>query len=71
VDEAPLEECESGDAKWASLAPNVPVNASGIALVEFCCPLITPTIGFRYKYLGQGSGIANWTIIPQNFYWVE
>ena len=52
VDEAPTEECDSGDANWARLA-SVPVDASGNAELEFCCPLITPTIGFRFRYLDR------------------
>ena len=71
VDEAPFEACDvTAEGTWANLG-SVPVNASGIAEWEFCCPQITPVIGFRYKYLGHGSGILNWTVTPQNFHWVE
>ena len=68
VDEAPREECDSGDAKWARLA-SVPVDTSGNAELEFCCPRITPTIGFRFTYLGQGSGILKSTTMGENFNW--
>jgi len=68
VDEVPFEKCESGEANWANLA-GVPVNALGNAELVFCCPMITPTIGFRYTYMGQGSGIDNFTILPKNFNW--
>src|SRR5262249_7701355 len=68
VDEAPTEECDSGDANWARLA-SVPVDASANAELEFCCPLITPTIGFRFRYLGQGSDILRFTIKGENFNW--
>jgi hypothetical protein len=68
VDEAPREECDSGDANWARLA-SVPVDAFGNAELEFCCPMITPTIGFRFKYLEQGSGILNLTINGEDFNW--
>src|SRR5262249_2026835 len=61
VDEAPTGECDSGDANWARLA-SVPVDAFGNAELEFCCPMITPTIGFRFRYLGQGSDILRFTI---------
>ena len=71
IDEAPLEACEvTGEGAWANLG-SVSVNGSGVAEREVCCHLFTPTIGFRYKYLGQGSGIMNWAIIPQNFNWIE
>jgi WD40-like Beta Propeller Repeat len=68
VDEAPLEECEAGNANWALLA-NVPVDEFGNAEWVFCCPMITPTIGFRFTYQPQGSGIAKHTIDPENFNW--
>src|SRR5262245_4580944 len=68
VDEAPKGECDSGDANWARLA-SVPVDAFGNAELEFCCPRITPTIGFRFRYLGQGSDILRFTIPGENFKW--
>jgi len=68
VDEAPKGECETGDANWARLG-SVPVDAFGNAELEFCCPMITPTIGFRFRYLGQGSGILSFTIAGENFNW--
>jgi hypothetical protein len=52
VDEAPLEECEAGNASWAGLA-RVSVNALGDAEYPFCCPRITPVIGFRYTFMGN------------------
>ncbi len=69
VDEAPLEKCEvTGEGTWAHLATR-DVDTSGNAEMTFCCSTITPTIGFRFKYLGQGSGIANRTSGPENFNW--
>jgi hypothetical protein len=69
IDEAPLEVCEAGDGTWANLGTRS-VDAFGNAELEFCCPQVTPTIGFRYKYLAQGSGISNWTVTPRNFNWL-
>ena len=68
IDEAPLEVCEAGDGTWDNLGTRS-VDAFGNAELEYCCPQVTPTIGFRYKYLSRGSGIANWTITPRNFNW--
>ena len=69
VDEAPLEECAANNAKGVLLA-NVPVDEFGNAELVFCCPMITPTIGFRFTYQPQGSVIAKHTVDPENFNWV-
>ena len=60
-DEAPSSACEDGSATWATLAARIPVDASGDASLDFGVVSIVEVIGFRYRYVGQGSGIANWT----------
>jgi hypothetical protein len=67
IDEAPISACADGSAKWVTLA-TVPVNASGDAFVEVGPVNIVDVIGFRFRYVGQGSGIANYTINPVNWY---
>lgn len=73
ADEAPSAACASGEGNWARLV-TVQVNASGDALMNFGFVSIPRTIGFRFKYLAQGSGIASgvsdppadftWTPVP-------
>ena len=63
IDEAPISACADGSAKWLTLAI-VPVNASGDAFSEVGPVNIVNVIGFRFRYIGQGSGIANYTIDP-------
>jgi hypothetical protein len=36
---------------------------------DFGTVLIPRTVGFRFRYLGQGSGIPNGMSDPQNFTW--
>lgn len=68
VDEAPKEECEGGDGKWAHLL-TVRVDASGIPLVGFGFVQTPRTIGFRFRYSGgQASGIGNGAA-SENFTW--
>lgn len=70
ADEAPMAACESGSATWANLPPSVPVNASGDAYRDFGLVRIPRTVGFRFRYLGQGSGIANGVSTPpEDFTW--
>jgi hypothetical protein len=45
------------------------VNESGDAFVDFGAVLHPRTIGFRVRYLGQGSGIANGVSAPKDFTW--
>jgi hypothetical protein len=71
ADEAPKEACETGEATWAHLI-TVRVDASGdIPVVGFGLVFIPRTVGFRFRYLGQGSGIANGASEPENFTWVN
>jgi hypothetical protein len=71
ADEAPKEACQTGEATWAQLI-TVKVDASGnIPVVGFGVVFIPRTVGFRFRYLGQGSGIANGVSEPENFTWVN
>ena len=68
-DEAPKEACENGSATWANLGA-FKVNTSGDAFFDFGIVLIPRTVGFRFRYLGQGSRIPNGiSDPPQNFTW--
>jgi hypothetical protein len=69
ADEAPTAACEDGSATWANLPRGVPVNASGDAYLDFGVVMIPRTVGFRFRYLGQGSGIANGVSAPEDFTW--
>jgi hypothetical protein len=69
ADEAPSAACATRDASWANLI-GVPVDASGNAYMNFGLVQIPRTVGFRFKYTGQGSGIANGTSAPSDFTWV-
>jgi hypothetical protein len=71
ADEAPSAACANGSATWANLPASVPVNASGDAYLDFGVVLIPRTVGFRFRYFGQGSGIANDPSAPEDFKWVS
>jgi hypothetical protein len=66
IDEAPIEACANGSATWTPLV-TIGVNGSGEALMNFGFVRVTPVIGFRFRYLDQGSGIASGTSAPANF----
>lgn len=68
ADEAPTSACEDGSGIWKSLA-TIPVNESGDAFYNFGAVLIPRTVGFRFKYSAQGSGIERATILGQDFVW--
>ncbi len=55
---APFEKCDSGSGVWAHVF-QMSVDASGNASVDYGFISTRETIGFRFRYLGQGSGIAN------------
>lgn len=69
ADEAPSAACATRDASWANLI-SVPVNTSGNAYMNFGFAQIPRTVGFRFKYSGQGTGIANGVSAPADFTWV-
>lgn len=68
ADEAPSAACATGEGRWARLT-TVQVNASGDALMNFGFVQIPRTIGFRFKYQAQGSGIASGFSDPADFTW--
>jgi len=69
ADEAPSAACATGEGNWARLV-TVQVNASGDALMNFGFVSIPRIIGFRFKYLAQGSGIASGVSDPPaDFTW--
>jgi len=62
----PSAECEpGGSGRWFRIG-TVPVVA-GEASVTFCCISSGSTIGFRFVYTGQGSGIGNFTSLPEDY----
>jgi len=67
-DEAPKADCENGSATWADLGA-FKVNGSGDAFLDFGIVLIPRTVGFRFRYIGQGSGIANGVSDALDFTW--
>ena len=69
ADELPSSECESGGTgSWARLR-TVDVNTSGDALMGFGFVTIPRTIGFRFRYSGRRSGIADGVSAPRDFTW--
>jgi hypothetical protein len=68
ADEAPSSACADGSAMWQNLG-SASVNASGNAYLDFGGVRIPRTIGFRFKYSSQHSGIASGTSAPQDFTW--
>jgi hypothetical protein len=69
-DEASSAACETGSGTWATLT-GVELNASGDAYVNFGVVLIPRTVGFRFRYVAQGSGIASGETDPADFTWVS
>jgi len=75
ADEAPLEACADGSASWARLmairldAIGCPQFGPGYACVDFGVVRIPRKIGFRFRFSGPRSGIADGTSLPQNFEW--
>jgi hypothetical protein len=68
ADEAPSAACETGSGSWANLA-GLKVSESGNAYLNFGIVLIPRTVGFRFRYIGQG-GVANGVSAPMDFTWV-
>jgi hypothetical protein len=54
----PSAACDSGSGVWAHVF-QMSVDASGNASVDYGFVSTPRTIGFRFRYLGQGSSIAN------------
>ena len=68
IDEAPLEACANGTGSWARLGTER-VTSAGEAYKFFGVVRFTPTIGFRFRYSDQGSGVASGGSDPVNFNW--
>jgi hypothetical protein len=68
-DEAPSVACEDASvASWDRLGGS-PVDDAGDAFFVFGAVHIPRTVGFRFRYTGQGSGISSTTIDPVDFTW--
>ena len=68
-DEAPSAACATREASWANLT-SVAVDGSGNAYMNFGFVSIPRTVGFRFKFTGQRSGIASGVSAPSDFTWV-
>jgi hypothetical protein len=70
---APAAECTSGLGRWAFWGRAGIIadgQFEGYALMAYhLAPAPGTTIGFRFRYSGQGSGIANGTSLPVDFSW--
>jgi hypothetical protein len=73
----PSAECDSGAASWLHVStvkvtegcfPFAP--ETGNACRVFGCMPTPRTIGFRYRYIGQGTGIANGVSPSKDMTWV-
>lgn len=63
-DPAPSTDCDTGSGSWVHFGM-AGFLASGDALLTFdLAPPSGTTIGFRFRYIGQGSGIANGVSAP-------
>ena len=76
-DEAPKEACEQGTATWVQLRRAVRVSdatcfylGGGSACTYFGVVRIPRSVGFRFRYVQQGSSIASGTSPGRNFLWV-
>jgi hypothetical protein len=76
-DEAPSSACADGSAAWARLGSRSIGfgGCPGLQPGEVCWPFgivqIPRTVGFRFTYSSQGSGIATSTTAPEDFTWTE
>jgi hypothetical protein len=68
-DPAPSADCDTGSGNWvpwgrAGILPP-PSQSVGFAFLTYdLAPTAGTTIGFRFRYTGQGSGIANGVSAP-------
>jgi hypothetical protein len=67
-DETSSSECANGTGSWINLGRSS-VDADGQAHYVFGSISVVDVIGFRYKYTGQGSGIASFTTAGED--WVR
>lgn len=77
MDPAPSGDCDvEGTATWRSLITmkvdvgTCPGLGPGYACVDFGLVQHPRTIGFRFRYAGQGSGIANAISQPKDASWI-
>jgi hypothetical protein len=68
-DEAPLSECLSGAASWKRLGSAR--VAMGDAFYVFGIVQYPRTVGFRFRYNGGRSGVADGGIVGEDFTWSE
>ncbi len=68
ADEAPKVECDEGSARWATVV-SVQVNQNGEAFGGFGIVQIPRTIGFRFVFRPEKSGIASGTSQHLDFTW--
>ena len=75
-DEAPMEDCNAGAAKWVELRRAMRVNdgscvhlGSPSACTGFGLVRIPRSVGFRFRYAQQGGSIASGTSPARNFVW--
>jgi hypothetical protein len=62
--------CVSGSGTWLHII-TLPVDQFGNASVDFGFVSNPRTIGFRFEYIGQGSGIANGASAPGDVTWTQ
>ncbi len=77
LDPVPFSECDSGgSANWIPIttfsvaAGTCPGTASGSACVDWGAVQNPRTIGFRFKYVSQGSGVQSGQSLPADFTWL-
>jgi hypothetical protein len=70
ADEAPSAACSTRLATWANLT-TVAVDTSGNAYMDFGIVRIPRTVGFRCRYISQGSSIGSGMCPPRDFTWVS
>ena len=68
-DEAPLSECLSGAATWKRLG--TARVESGDAFYVFGGVRYPRTVGFRFRYEGRRSGIADGGTLGEDFTWYD
>ena len=75
ADEAPKEACDTGSANWARLTSvqidpgGCPGAGPGTACLDFGIVRIPRVVGFRFRFNGQGGGIAGGVSAAENFTW--
>lgn len=65
-DEAPSSACDDRSAHWNTLT-RLTLNSSGDATLPFGPVSVVTVIGFRLRYIGEGSGVMNSTLVEDWF----